>query len=250
MTNQILPPTGFAASALNTGVRQLLASALLLVTLSSGAVFAQEVRYSYLDLSYMAQDVGLQGSQTPIPGQTVNIAATDGNGVRFRGSFGTWKNLYGFVDYGSTDIDVAAVVINDQGEFPASDQFDLTTIRSGVGLRFPVAFSTDIFAEVSYDSIDFDFGSFAGDDYDTNDQDIGGTLGVRSMLTDNIELRAFGRYSNHGDLNLDTLEFDTGEIFGAGFGWQIVRGFSIVGDYEAGAFDYWSFGFRLDLDED
>jgi hypothetical protein len=39
-------------------------------------------------------------------------------------------------------------------------------------------------------------------------------------------------------------------VYGAGFGWQIVRGLSIVGDYESGQFTSWSLGFRLDLDED
>ena len=44
--------------------------------------------------------------------------------------------------------------------------------------------------------------------------------------------------------------FDEDTLFGAGFGWQIIRGLSIVGDYEAGEFSNWSIGFRLDLDED
>jgi len=211
---------------------------------------AQELRYSWLDLSYVNQDVGRQGSQEPIVGQTVDVNAGSGNGVRFRGSFGTWNNLYIFVNYASTDIDVDAIVTNDQGVFPASDLFDLTTIRGGAGVKFPVGFSTDLFLEASYDSIDFDFGSFAGEDFDTNDQDFGATLGIRSMVTDHIELRAWGRYSNHADVDLNTLEFDTGEAYGAGFGWEIVRGLQIVGDYETGEFDNWSIGFRLDLDED
>lgn len=226
-----------------------LAFAILLAGFANGAA-GQEVRYSWMDLSYMVQDVDRQGSQEPILGQTVDIDASDGSGVRFRGSVGTWHNLYAFIGYGSTDIDVMAVVTNDQGVFPAEDSFDLTTIRGGAGVKFSIGFSTDIFAEVSYDSIDLDFGSFAGENFDTDDQDIGGALGVRSMVSDDIELRAWGRYTNHETVDLVTQEFDTGVLYGAGFGWQIIRGLSIVADYESGQFASWSIGFRLDLDED
>ena len=230
-------------------LRRVAGLALVLAAFANTAT-AQEVRYSWMDLSFMAQDFDRQGSQEPIVGQTVDVDASDGQGVRFRGSVGTWHNLYAFVGYGSTDIDVMAVVTNDQGMFPAEDTFDLTTIRGGAGVRIPIGFSTDVFLEASYDSVDLDFGSFAGESFDADDQDIGGALGVRSMVTDDLELRAWGRYSNHETVDLETREFSTGFVYGAGFGWQIVRGLSIVADYESGQFANWSLGFRLDLDED
>ena len=225
--------------------------AVVAVMLLTDPVSAQEeVRYSYMDLSYRAQDFDRQGSQEPIPGQTVDVDGQDGDGVRFRGSVGTWYNFYAFIDYGSTDIDVSAVVTNDQGVFPAEDEFDFINIRGGIGWRYPIIYSTDIYLELSYDSMDIDFGSFAGEDFDTDDQDFGAALGIRSMITDEIELRAWGRYSNHETVDLDTLEFDTGTLYGAGFSWHIVRGLAIVGDYESGQFANWSLGFRLDLSED
>ena len=107
--------------------------ALLLLCLSSVSG-AQEVRYSWLDLSYMSQDFGRTGSQTPVSGQTVDINGTDGNGVRFRGSLELTSYLYTFLDYRSTDIDVSAVVTNEQGVFPAEDKFDYTNIRGGLGI--------------------------------------------------------------------------------------------------------------------
>ena len=70
------------------------------------------------------------------------------------------------------------------------------------------------------------------------------------MVNDDLELRAYARYSNHENADLTTGEFDTGTLFGVGFGWQLVRGFSIVGDYESGEYAHWAIGFRLDLDED
>jgi len=231
----------------------LLAGILLSAALSSSAM-AQEVRYSWLDMSFMAQDAGVSGTQaTPVPGQIVDASGTDGDGIRFRGSAGTWHNMYMFIDFGSTDIDVAAVVTNPLGEeFPATDEFDLTTIRAGLGVRFPIGLgpATDLYAEVSYDSMDLDLGSFADENFDTDNQDLGGALGIRAMLNDDWEVNAYGRYTSNGDVDLTSGEFDTDTVFGVGFGWQVVRGFSIVGGYESGEFSNWTIGFRLDLDED
>ena len=211
---------------------------------------AQEVRYSWMDLSFAAQDIDEMGSQIPVVGQTVDVDAGDGDGVRFRASVGTWNNFYLFFDYRSADVDVDAVVTNNQGVFPASDEFDYTAARGGLGYRIPLRFDTDVYAEVSFDSVDFDFGSFAGENFDLDSQDVGASIGVRKMFGDRLELRAYGRFTAAGDVELSMLELDNDTLFGAGFGFDIVRGFSIVGDYEAGEFSGWSLGFRLDLDED
>jgi hypothetical protein len=229
---------------------KMLTTLTLCTVFVTGTALAQEVRYSWLDLSYRAQDFDRQGFQVPVQGQSVEYDAGDGDGVRFRGSIGTWNNIYAFIDYGSTDIGVAAVIRNEQGEFLAEDEFDLTTIRGGLGFKYAIGFSTDLIAEISYDSLDLDFGSFAGEDFDASDQDLGGLLGVRSMLNDELEVRASARYTNHETVDLTLGEFDTGVVYGAGFGYEIVRGLSIVGDYESGQFANWSLGFRLDLDED
>jgi hypothetical protein len=251
MMNRVRKPALLAFPDCYKSIRKSLLGVLLVVpALFTGTANAQEVRYSWLDLSYKAQNFDRQGTQVPVPDQSVDIDGSDGSGVRFRGSIGIWKGFYGFIDYGSVDIDVAGVITNEQGEFLAEDEFDLTTIRGGLGFKYSIGFSTDLIAEFSYDSIDLDFGSFAGENFDTDDQDSGGLLGIRSMLNDDFELRAWARYTNHETVDLDTGEFDTGSVYGAGFGWEFIRGLSIVGDYESGQFANWSIGFRLDLDED
>jgi len=225
----------------------------LLLTMVTTTAVAQDVRYSWLEISYMLQDISASGSQpTPVPGQTVDVNAKDGDGIVFRGSVGTWKNLYLFVDYSSTDIDLEAAVINNLpgSPFLSEDEFDFTATRGGLGFKLSVGLSTDIYAEVSYDSVDLDFGSFAGEDFDTDNQDVGGAIGIRAMLTDNFELRARGRFTNSAEVDLSAGVFDSAVLFGAGLGWQIVRGLSIVVDYETGDFTNFSIGFRLDMDED
>ncbi len=229
---------------------QLLAAVLLLSLGHTSA--AQEIRYSWVDMSFMGQDVGRAGSLAPLPGQTVDIAVSDGAGVRFRGSVGTWKNFYLMVDYGSTDIDLTGTVTNTNTGFVQNfgDEFDYTTIRGGIGLKFTILDATDIYGELTYDSLDFDFGSFAGENFDMDRQEPGGTLGVRTIFGKTVEARLHARYSALGDADLTTGFFDSDVLFGAGFAWEIIRGLSIVGDYEAGEFSSWSVGFRLDLDED
>ncbi len=226
--------------------------AMLLVA-AAGPASAQELRYSWLDMSFMNQDVDRAGSQvTPDPNQVTSVDVSDGSGIRFRGSLGTWKNMYLFVDYSSTDIDVSGdvTVINPPLTAPISDEFDYTSIRGGFGVKWSILNKTDLYGEISYDSLDLDFGSFAGENFDTDDADLGGALGIRTLFGDDFELRAYGRYTNVGDADLTTLEFDTDTLYGVGFAWQVIRGFSFVGDYESGEFSSWSVGFRLDLSED
>ena len=231
-------------------VREPLALAALLLFFGAGPAAAQDIGYSWLDMSFMGQDIDRSGVQVPIPGQSVEVAGSDGSGIRFRGSVGTWKNLYLFVDYGSTDIDVDVVITNDQGVFLDSDEFDFTSIRGGLGLKYSVFNKTDLFAEVSYDSTDFDFCSFAGENFDADAQEIGGALGFRTLFGDHFELTVKGRYSAVGDVDLNTLEFDTDTLYSIGFAWEVLRGLSIVGEYESGEFSSYSLGFRLYLDED
>ncbi len=226
------------------------AVAALLLVIGAAPAGAQEIRYSWLDMSFMGQEIDRQGVQVPVPGQTVEIDGSDGDGIRFRGSVGTWKNMYLFIDYGSTDIDVDAVITNAQGVFEASDEFDFTQIRGGLGVKWSVFSKTDIFAEVSYDSTDFDFGSFAGENFDIDAQEIGGALGVRHLFGDHFEVKVMGRFTDVGDIDLNTLEFDSDTLYSVGFAWEVIRGFSIVGDYESGEFSNYALGFRLDLDED
>jgi hypothetical protein len=232
--------------------RQIALSALLLAGLGlAGAAAAQEVRYSWFEIAYVHQEAAETGTSTnPLLNQTVEVATRDGGGVGFRGSFGTWHNLYAFFDYNSVDADVDAVVSNDQGVFPASDEFDLTTISGGLGLRIPLRYSTDLYFELTYDSLDYDLGSFATEDFDTGDQGAGAALGLRHVLGDDFEVRAHARHTTVGNADFNTREVDDDTLYGAGIGYTFIRGLSVSLDYESGEIETWSVGFRLDLDED
>jgi len=225
--------------------------AALLFLVVSPATVAQDVRYSWFEIGFVQQDIDREGFFVDNAlAQTVDISASDGSGTKFRGSVGTWHNLFAFVDFSSSDIRVDAVVTSDQGEFPARDEFDFTAARAGVGIKWSLTPKTDIYGAISYDSMDFDFGSFAGENFDTGDNDIGAELGIRSIFGENLELRANVRYSSVGDVDVNTRTLDTDTLFGVGFGYELIRGLSITGDFESGEFSSLTIGFRLDLDED
>lgn len=224
---------------------------LLALSVGAPARAADDLRYSWFQMSYAGQDVGRSGVQSlPELNQTVAIDTDNGTGIDFRASLGTWNNFYLFGVFTSTDIDDQAIITNDQGTFEGSDEFDLTSARGGIGYRFELVFNTDLFVEATYDSLDYDFGSFAGENFDTDDQGPGAALGIRTLLLDRLELRAWGRYTSVGDADLTTGDIDDDTLFGGGFGFSLIRGLSITGDYESGELKTWSIGVRLDLSED
>ena len=232
-------------------IRALVAVGMLLLLAGTG--HAQEIRYSWLDMSFIAQDVGRTGSlPTPgVPDQIVTVNAEDGSGVRFRGSFGTFYNMYVMFEYASSDIDITGDVSNpDTDPVPFTDEFDYTSIRGGIGLKWSLFEKTDLFGELTYDSLDFDFGSFAGENFDMDRQEVGGTVGVRTLFGDHFQVHLHARYSGVGDADLTTGIFDNDTLLGLGFSWEIIRGFALVGDIETGEFSNYAIGFRLDLDED
>ena len=228
--------------------------AAMLLTVIWSTATAQDIRYSWFEIGYVNQDIGRTGSLTDdLIGQTVDVSAEDGSGIKFRGSVGTWNNWFVFLDFSSSDIEVNALVSNSQGVFSAQDEFDFTTVSGGIGRKWSLTRKTDIYAAVSYDSADLDFGSFAGENFDVGDKDVGARIGMRSMVKDKVEIRASARYTNVGDvdLNIGALDaMDSDVLFGVGIGYELIRGLSITADYESGEFSSWNIGFRLDLDED
>jgi hypothetical protein len=237
----------------NKGRNMSRSAGLLVIGLlfAASSAMAQDLRYSWFEISFLAQDIDKSASRTDIAiNQTVNISALDGSGVRFRGSLGTWRNFFAYIDFNSSDIDVDVEVNNAQGQFLASDEFDFTAVRGGIGYRWPLTLRTDVYGAVSYDSSNLDFGILANEDFDTDDTAVGGVVGLRSMISDKLELSVSARYSEVGDVDLVTGEFDADILFSVGFGYELVRGLSITGDFESGKFSSFSLGFRLDLDED
>ena len=81
---------------------------LLLSVFASNAMAQGDVRYSWFEISYVGQDFDRMGTRVdPLNQQVVDIHGTDGDGIRFRGSVGTWNNFYAIIDFSSSDIDLS-----------------------------------------------------------------------------------------------------------------------------------------------
>ena len=79
-----------------TGI--LRTTALAVVLLCSTAVMncanAKDVRYAWIEFGVIGQDIQKSGSFFDLDlNQSVDIESSDGGGVAFRGSIGTWKNF-------------------------------------------------------------------------------------------------------------------------------------------------------------
>ncbi len=215
--------------------------------------FAEEPRYSFFEVQFTGQSLDRKGVQDqPEFQQSVQVETDSGEGITFSAGLGLWKNFYLYGDFVSTDIDDDAVITNQDPDSPfrAGDEFDLTTLRGGLGYRYQLNFTTDIVAQAGYESVDLDFGSFAGENFDSDDKGFGALLGLRTIIRDRLELHAHGRYSDVGDPEIGANEFDSDILFGGGIGYRLVRGLWVRGDYETGEIDTWAIGFRLDLSED
>ena len=92
-----------------------MAAVMLCTTAVMNCANAQDVRYSWFEFGALGQDIQKMGSSfDPDLNQSIDINATDGGGVRFRGSVGTWKNFYVYFNFESTDPTVEAVITNIQ----------------------------------------------------------------------------------------------------------------------------------------
>ncbi len=88
-------------------------------------------------------------------------------------------------------------------------EVDLDSLSIGGGYRYGITQSTDVFTEITYEyeNVEVDYGYFSDDE---DDNGFGVAVGVRSMVTDSLELRGAVRY-------IDIVEDDTELEFGADY---------------------------------
>jgi len=83
---------------------------------------------------------------------------------------------------------------------------DLDYISAGLGYRYALTANTDFFGEVTYEYVDIELDAeFASADEDDNGYGV--TVGIRSMLTDQFEMRGAIRYI---DIEEDETAFEVG----------------------------------------
>ncbi len=139
----------------------------------SVTAMAEDISYNYVVGGYQRIDLD-------------NGFGLDIDGDRFAigGSFEVGESWFLFAGYGLSDFDFGV---------------ELDEISAGVGFHTAISPSTDFVAEVGFASADI---SAAGVSVDDNGY--AASVGVRSMLSNEVELAAAVTYADIGDFGSDT----------------------------------------------
>ena len=162
---------------LETMKRTILASIFGALSLNT---FAASPSYDFVKAGYVQADIEDAGDFEP-------------TGFQIQGFKSLNENVYLTGRYGQLGEDVSGVDI------------DLDYASAGVGYRYGLTQNTDFFGEVTYEyvNIDVELDSISGED----DNGYGITAGVRSMLSEQFELRGAIRYI---DIEDDETAFEIG----------------------------------------
>ena len=143
--------------------------AVVLVLFFASPAIADGPSYNFIQLSYQSVDLDDDSD--------FNV---DGDGYGLLGSFEIGDSMFGFASYGKTDFDFGV---------------ELTQLQAGLGYRVGLTDNTDFYASLAYVEADLDASGFRSSD----DSGYGATIGVRSIVTDLIELYGEVAYVDFGD---------------------------------------------------
>lgn len=157
--------------------RTILASILGALSLNA---FAASPSYDFIKAGYVQADIEDAGDFEP-------------TGFQIQGVKSLNESVYITGRYGQLGEDVAGVDI------------DLDYASAGIGYRYGLTAKTDFFGEVTYEyvNLDVELDGISGED----DNGYGVTAGIRSMLTEQFELRGAICYI---DIEEDETAFEIG----------------------------------------
>lgn len=206
---------------------------------------ASELSYTFLDFQRPDVSVDARGVQTPVPGQTVQIDALDGDGIAVAGSLAVGQRFYAGGSYKSSIVDVTGVVSNPFVTINVADTFDLVQTNLVFGYIRPFGDELDLVAELSYDTANYDFGSFAGENFDIDDSGLGARIGVRWNPVLPVEVYLFGRYSPVAEAELSQRSYEAGTSFSAGVRWYFWENLGAGIEYDSGDVDTTTISMRF-----
>ena len=157
----------------------MLRSSLLIGLLAfSAAASADGFSYNYLTLGY----------------GNVEIFDADGDGFNLGGSYAFSDNIHGFLGYETGELE--SIV-------------DATRIRAGIGYNTGLTDALDMYARLSYESIDLDVPAILVPILGLGDSDESGYgvgIGGRFRATDQLELNGGIKHVDYGDFDETSLE--------------------------------------------
>lgn len=149
---------------------------MLATLLAATTAFAQQPSYNYINAAWMTVDLD------------AGVTDVDGNELSIGGAFEINDNWHIVADYASTDLDFG---------------FDIDLLEIGAGYHYDVSSNASFFAELLYLQTDASANGFGSLD----ESGIGGRIGLRSNVTDRVELAGSISYLDLGN-GLDGTRFD------------------------------------------
>jgi hypothetical protein len=211
-----------------------LSSIALSMTMAGAGASASELSYTYVDFRVLSSSVDGSGSQSPTPNQQVAVDLGDGDGVSVAGSLALPGRFYLVGAFNSSIIDVRSTITSPLTEVVIDDEFDLITSSFGIGYQRELARNFDLTLEVAYERGELDFGSLAGENFDTENSGTAARLGFRWNPREPLEVFASAGPSPYGKLLLDERRFDSGTVVNAGLRWYFFPDLGVGLDYQSG----------------
>lgn len=203
-------------------------------SLAGRTAAAADLSYTFIDFRVIGSSFDAAGEQRPILEQSVLTEADGGSGISVAGSVALPAGLYLTGLYDSSVVDVATTVTSPLAVARIEDQFDLTDSRFGLGYRHALGAKVDIVAELTYDTAELDFGSLAGENFDTKGSGAALRAGFRFAPTESFEIYATGGRSPVGRVHLDERRFEAGGVVNAGMRWYFLQDLGVGLDYQSG----------------
>jgi hypothetical protein len=227
-------------------IRRPIAGPLLAVTaLIVQSAAASDLSYTFIDFQAISNSTDFTGSQSPVPAQTVDVVTEDGDGIAIAGSVAIGERFFFDGGFLTSIVDVRGVISNPFVSTEVTDNFDLIQSRFGLGYQREIRPNLDLVFAISYDSMEFDFGSFAGENFDMQDSGAGARIGFRYNPRPELELYGHAHFSAVGEADLTLGEFDSDTRLRLGVLWYFFEDLGIGFDYEAGEVNTFSISMRF-----
>jgi hypothetical protein len=197
----------------------------------AAAAAAADKSYTFVDFGGTQIFSDYNGTQSSAATQTVEVQSDKGDGLMVSGSLAVGRWFYVGGGYESDVVDVNTVVSSPLAVATTSGNFDLTRTRAAFGFVHSFSEKFDLFAEATYDGINLDFGSFAGENFDVDESGAGFGVGVRFNATPKVELYAAAHGSSVGRVDLNSLQADSGTEAQAGLRFYFFQDLGVGFDY-------------------
>ena len=198
---------------------------------------ASELSYTFLDIGAAAVETSLDGDRMPAPGQTVSVGVTDGDGLTVGGSLAIGRRFFVAASNETAVVSVDAFVASPLATALLGGNVDRIASRAAVGYVQPIGANFDFVFELAYETVEYDFGSFAGESFDVDEGGAGLGVGFRWNPRPALELfaMAYGSETVEGDLTAGTLEAGTRALAGAR--WYFFEDLGLGLDFRSGDAD-------------